>query len=71
MADKKDIVGVSSMVGNSTITIEPDKIMGGADEFLLTFRINGIGGKTCVTIDDQAIDLLESAIKLYKVANRR
>lgn len=71
MADKKDIVGVSSMAGDNTITIEPDKMLAGSDKFLLTFRAGANSGRTCVTIDDAAIDLLESAIKLYRVANRR
>jgi len=71
MADKKDIVGVSSMVGDNTITIEPDKMLAGSDKFLLTFRTAAGGGRTCVTVDDAVLDLLESAIKLYKVANGR
>lgn len=71
MADKKDIVGASSMVGDNTITIEPDKMLAGSDKFLLTFRTAAAGGRTCVTVDDAIINLLESTIKLYKIANRR
>jgi hypothetical protein len=34
MTDKKDIVGVSSMVGGNIITIEPDKMLAGSDKFM-------------------------------------
>ena len=71
MENKDSIIGVSSQVGNNTITIEPDKIMSGLDKFLLTFKLNSGNSRTCVLVDDTTIDLLESTIKLYKVANGR
>lgn len=70
MADK-EIKKVVAQVDNTTITIEPDDFHQRVDEFLLTFRVNGIGGRTCVTVDDDAISVLEAAIAMYKKLNRR
>lgn len=67
----KEIIGVSSQAGNNTITIEPDKMMAGTGQFQLTFRLKGNAGRTCVSMTDEAIDLLESAIQLYKTINRK